>query len=73
MKKRLMMICLLHRVAAGICHLNNTFTIACESEYAAWTAAFGYKSQSFYGFTESSLMTFLKEDLNSFLLENGFC
>jgi len=43
-----------------------------ESEYAAWTAAFGYRANHFT-VSLNHLTTFFKlENLNDFLLENGF-
>jgi len=43
-----------------------------ESEYAAWTAAFGYRANHFT-MSLNHLTTFFNlEDLNDFLLDNGF-
>ena len=43
-----------------------------ESEYAAWTAAFGYRANHFT-LSLNHLTTFFKlEDLNEFLLQHGF-
>ena len=43
-----------------------------ESEYAAWTAAFGYRANHFTVSLNHLTTFFMLEDLNSFLLENGF-
>ena len=43
-----------------------------ESEYAAWTAAFGYRANHFT-VSLNHLTTFFElKELNDFLLENGF-
>ena len=43
-----------------------------ESEYAAWTAAFGYRANHFTVSLNHLTTFFNLEDLNGFLLENGF-
>jgi hypothetical protein len=43
-----------------------------ESEYAAWTAAFGYRANHFTVSLNHLTTFFQLEDLNTFLLEQGF-
>ncbi len=43
-----------------------------ESEYAAWTAAFGYRANHFTVSLNHLTTFFNLKDLNDFLLENGF-